>query len=153
MHKLRKQLEELESKIPMHEMQSQSVSMSTVGWQIDHILLTTIQIAAQLQKSAPEQFKPSFSFWKMVIFTTKNIPRGRAKAPKAVDSKEYSLSTLKDHLKQAKDSLDLLEKSDPNQFMIHPFFGNLRLADTIKFMYIHNNHHLKIIADIIKAYR
>lgn len=36
-----------------------------------------------------------------------------------------------------------------NKFFEHPYFGKLKLKQTITFLEIHTNHHLEIIQDIV----
>lgn len=150
MKTLNKQLEELETKIVKHNEVNEEVSKSTVGWQIEHILLTINLIIQEIEKSNPIAYKSSFKLSKIIVFTLKKIPRGKARAPKAVTPKEYNAQTLKEHLQNTISKIKSLETIDANKYFDHPYFGNIKVNKAIKFLEIHTNHHLKIINDIIK---
>ena len=75
---------QLENHIPNLEKTNPNVSISTVGWQIDHCLLVINGIISQLEISNPTEFQPKWNFPKFMVFTTGKIPRGKAKAPKVV---------------------------------------------------------------------
>ena len=150
MNKLPEYLNELETKISKQENYNITISKSNVGWHIEHILLTINLIIEEVQKSNPENYKWSFKLSRILVFSMNKIPRGRAKSPKVVAPKIYDEQTLIEHLKIAKFRVQELKNISSDKYFNHPFFGNLKLDKTIKFLEIHTNHHLEIINDIIK---
>ncbi len=150
MNKLQEYLKELENNISKHENYNNGISNSNVGWHIEHILLTINLIIEEVQKSNPLNYKWSFKLPRVLVFTLKKIPRGRAKSPKVVVPKTYDEQTLIEHLKITKLNIQELENINSDKYFNHPFFGNLKLDKTIKFLEIHTNHHLEIINDITK---
>jgi hypothetical protein len=143
-------LDQLEDYIPKSEFVDLQVSQSTVGWQIEHSLLTINEIIAAIQNSNPKEYSWQFSFMKWIILATKKIPRGKAKAPKVVVPKEgVTIANLEQHLAKARDAIKALEFVSKNHFFKHPYFGNLKKKQTILFLEIHTQHHLKIIHDIV----
>lgn len=151
MKKLQQLLLVVEEKIPHHEKLNTTVSASSVGWQIEHILLTIKIILEGLKKSNPKDYKWKFNILRTVVYTTKNIPRGKAKAPSIVRPEKYDEATIRHHLQKVKDALKNTEELHEKQFISHPFFGHLGMKKTIKFLEIHTIHHLKIIDDIIQS--
>jgi hypothetical protein len=150
MHKLLNYVKELESKIPNQEDYNPEISKSNVGWHIEHILLTNKMILEAVEKSNPADYTWSFKLSRIVVFTMNKIPRGRAKAPKVVVPKTYDEQTLLEHLKIVTEKIQGLENMSSDKYFDHPYFGNLRLNKTIKFLEIHTKHHLEIINDIMK---
>jgi hypothetical protein len=150
MHKLLNYVKELESKIPNQEDYNPEISKSNVGWHIEHILLTNKMIMEAVEKSNPANYSWSFKLSRIVVFTMNKIPRGKAKAPKVVFPKTYDEQTLLEHLKIVTLKIQGLENMSSDKYFDHPYFGNLRLNKTIKFLEIHTKHHLEIINDIMK---
>jgi|LakMenEpi03Aug12_release.lakeMendotaPanAssembly.Ray.scaffolds.fasta_scaffold44113_7 hypothetical protein len=152
MNQLQSQINELESYIDKHELKKESVSNSTVAWQIEHSLLTLNMIINAVKKSNPNEYKWSLNMNRILVMTIlKKIPRGRAKAPKIVQPTEnISIESLKNHIEKARENILLLNGFEKNNYFEHPFFGKLNLKPTIKFLGIHTNHHLEIIRDIVK---
>jgi len=150
MHKLLNYVKELESKIPNQEDYNPEISKSNVGWHIEHILLTNKMIMEAVEKSNPANYSWSFKLSRIVVFTMNKIPRGKAKAPKVVVPKTYDEQTLLEHLKIVTLKIQGLENMSSDKYFDHPYFGNLRLNKTIKFLEIHTKHHLEIINDIMK---
>ncbi len=150
MHNLLEQIKELESTIPNQEDYNPEISKSNVGWHIEHILLTNKMIIEAVEKSNPADYTWSFKLSRIVVFTMNKIPRGKAKAPKVVFPKTYDEQTLLEHLKIVTEKIQGLENMSSDKYFDHPYFGNLRLNKTIKFLEIHTKHHLEIINDIIK---
>jgi hypothetical protein len=151
MKRLSDLLTQLNKHIAHADCSNTSISTATVGWHIEHTLLVINQIIATLQTSEPSKYESKFSFWKLVIFTTKKIPRGKAKAPKQVQpANSFTITSLQNHLLQAQAAIQQLSSLQANHYFKHPIFGNLNVKSTIKFLGIHTSHHLNIINDIVK---
>ena len=144
-------LHQLESHISNFEKTNPNVSNSTIGWQIDHCLLVINVIIGQLEISAPSKYQPKWTFPKFMVFTTGKIPRGKAKAPKVVIPTQVATQEeLFAKLAAAKNNVLKLDSFSENQFFNHPYFKDLNVKQTEKFLVIHTKHHLKIIEDILK---
>ena len=141
---------ELENKIPKQESINQAISKSSVGWHIEHTLLTINRVIDQLKKSDPNDYKWKFSSLRILVFTISKIPRGRAQSPNSVKpGNNFTAETLKDHSGTIKEKIKELQALKPNNYFEHPYFGKLNLKPAIKFLKIHTKHHLDIINDII----
>ncbi len=151
MNQIEKQLLELEAKIEQTGILTSSISASSVGWHIEHTLLTINAIIEALKRSDPSQYKWEFSFPKILVFTLNKIPRGRAKAPGQVQPKiNFDRATLAAHIEKTRTHLKELDSVSANHYFEHPYFGKLNLKPTLKFLGIHTQHHIDIINDIIK---
>ncbi|MFN3968813.1 DinB family protein [Flavobacterium sp.] len=150
MKRLQDILNQIESHIPHHEKVNDKVSQSTIGWQLDHSLLVINGVVEQMKISNPENYKWKFKWIRVYIQITNKIPRGKVRAPKAVNPLEVaSMEDLKAKLEQARKNIAELENLPPKSYFTHPFFGDLNLKTTIWFLKLHTNHHLKIVNDII----
>ena len=142
---------QLECHISNFEKTNPNISNSTVGWQIDHCLLVINGIIGQIEISDPSKFQPKWTFPKFMVFTTGKIPRGKAKAPKVVIPTQVATQEeLIAKLTASKNNVLKLDSFSENQFFNHPFFKDLNVKQTKKFLTIHTKHHLKIIEDILK---
>jgi hypothetical protein len=140
---------ELETYIPKQELINPVISTSSIGWHIEHSLLTINLIVDTVKRSDPKDYKWSFNLWRTIIMITRKIPRGRARSPKMVRPTEtFNADTLRDHVNKTRQQVRILETCVPNNYFVHPYFNKLNLRSTIKFLEIHTNHHLKIIKDI-----
>jgi hypothetical protein len=141
----------LESHLPNLDKTNSKVSNSTIGWQIDHCLLVINGIIGQIEISDPSKYQPKWTFPKFMVFTTGKIPRGKAQAPKVVIPTQVATQEeLIAKLAAAKNNVLKLDTFSENQFFNHPYFKDLNVKQTKKFLTIHTKHHLKIIEDILK---
>jgi hypothetical protein len=151
MNNLNRLLDELSETIPKFERFNNAISKGTVGWHIEHVLLTINGITNALSKSNPLEYEWKFSFPKLIVFTINKIPRGRAKAPQVVQPKaNLTMEHLTNHFLNVKENIKALQSLSTNHYFNHPYFGNLKLEQTNKFLSIHTKHHLAIIKDILK---
>lgn len=65
-----------------------SVSSANVGWHIEHSLLVIIKMISALTASDPAQYKWKFNLARAIVFTINKFPRGKGKAPDAVNPKQ-----------------------------------------------------------------
>ncbi|MFZ4104139.1 MAG: DinB family protein [Sediminibacterium sp.] len=144
-------LPELANYIADYNQSNHAISEASVGWHLEHSLLVIKQITATVAQSEPKLYKSKFNVKRFVVFLTKTIPRGKAKAPKVViPSEEITVDLLQESLKNTYQAITYLKDCEVNQYFMHPFFGQLNKKQTIKFLEIHTQHHLKIIRDILK---
>ena len=140
----------LESYVTQKDILNPTVSKVSVGWHIDHALITINKIYETLAASDPKQYKYSFNIVRTIMFTFGQIPRGRAKSPKVVLPPEnISDHEIAKQLELAKETLKKFDTLPANAYFEHPFIGSLKRDKAKKFLNIHTLHHLKIIKDII----
>jgi hypothetical protein len=152
MDKLKILLHQLEASIPKQELINVKVSKASVGWHIEHILLTIDVVIENLQNSDPKNYQWKFSFLQTIIFATKKIPRGKVQSPTAVQPKTIcNPENLKHHIDRTGEKINLLPSLQPNKYFEHPFFGKLNVKPSVKFLLIHTKHHLHIIRDILQT--
>jgi hypothetical protein len=142
---------ELATYIPNHNQSNSAISEASVGWHLEHSLLVIKQITATVAQSEPKLYKSKFNVKRFFVFLSKTIPRGKAKAPKVViPVDEITAETLQESLKNTYQAITYLKDCEDNQYFMHPFFGQLNKKQTIQFLAIHTEHHLKIVRDILK---
>lgn len=149
---LEKLIAQLENAIPNYTLVNTAVSAGSVGWHIEHTLLTYQLIIDNVQKSDPSNYKWTFNFIRTLVFLRKKIPRGKAKSPKQVRPTDgFNDTSLKRSIVVVKEKVALINGLQKNNYFDHPFFGKLNVAATVQFLAIHTQHHLNIINDIVKS--
>ncbi len=145
-------ISQLEEKISDHKRINDKISKASVGWHIEHSLLTLNQIIDALSKSDPAHYKHRFDVRRMMLMMLGKIPRGRIKAPKAVRPAEgYTAETLKQHVSVTRTKLKTLDHLTDGHYFKHPFLGDFKRKPAIKFMGLHTRHHLHIIKEILEV--
>jgi len=143
-------LNQLETKIPFLETSNPKISRANVGWHIEHCLLTLNGVTKNLLQSNPKDYKWTFNFIRTIVMFRKKIPRGRAKAPKLVlPEGNLTPESLQTHISLTRNKVKERLLLSKDHYFKHPYFGNLKLEQTIEFLEVHTQHHLKIIEDII----
>ncbi len=150
MENLENQLAEIESFFSKQELIDSNISSASIGWHMEHSLLVIDGIIYSLSKSIPENYKPTFNWSKQFIFLRKQIPRGKARAPKSVVPTNFDSEHLLKHIQKTKEYIKRLANQKPGQFFNHPGLGALTLKDTVKFLQIHTHHHLQIMREILR---
>lgn len=144
-------IKKLEYYLSAKDRSKASVSTSDVAWQIDHSLKVFNLVCETLLKSNPEDYKSNFNTWRLVLFTIGYFPRGKVKAPKFVRPPEIiTIEDLKEQIQLAYQNIKRLKTAVKNAHFKHFIFGKLHKKQTVRFLQLHTNHHLKIIRDILK---
>lgn len=151
MKKLQSLIEKLEQAITEYKILDPKISLGSVGWHIEHSLLTLNLVIEALKRSEPDEYKWSFNIKRSFVLLSGKIPRGRIKAPTVVrPTINYNAHTLKQHILLTKEKMKSMGALKSHHFFNHPFLGDLRFRSTVRFLNIHTKHHLAIINDIIK---
>jgi hypothetical protein len=146
---LKNELEEINRLIEDDDKTSTIVSQKGVYWHTDHLLKVIIGICNTLKKSDPDKYTWSFNFWRLFTLTTEFFPRGRGKAPKHTTTVGVvSRNELLAQIKIAENQLESIGSLPAKSHFLHPYFGNLNLWWSKKFLKTHTRHHLKIIREI-----
>ena len=110
----------------------------------------SLNLLSAVERSNPKDYKWKFNFVRTYIFVKNEIPRGKAKAPKSVVPEEIiTKDDILLKIEKAKEKIANLKNLPRKANFNHPYFGNLNLKQTIKFLNLHIEHHLKIINDIL----
>lgn len=145
-------LDKLRNYVSSYDLCQPSISASPVGWHIEHLLLVIDAITHRLAQPKKENFKSSFSLRRFIVFTTGNIPKGRAKAPEAVRPKgDITKDSLMQHFIETEKKISGWNTMEGHQYFEHPYFGHLKLKKAIRFLEIHTKHHLKIVEEIVSG--
>ena len=151
MNQLTQLVYEMEDYVSKYESENVKFSTASVGWHIEHSMMTINKIIYALEYSDSTKYQWSFKLSRYIIFTLGKIPRGKAKAPSVVlPSETISLDTLKSHIAEAKIQATKLNSLLANSYFKHPYFGDLKLKQAIRMLEIHTNHHLSIVRDILR---
>lgn len=148
-NKLAIQLREMQELSEKWEHKNPRISAESVGWHLLHNLQVINGMIAGLAASDPNKYSPKASFTKWLILLTKKIPRGKAQAPKSAVPKHIDKVELDAALDRASLSILNLLNQMPNKFFTHPGFGDLNTRMTKRFLWIHTEHHLKIVRDML----
>jgi len=150
MKNVKNKVQALSDYLTQSEKVQPAISSVSVGWHIEHSLLVIKQITSTVAQSDPALFKQQFNFKRFCVFFLNFFPRGKAQAPKVVlPSIELNHQALEESIKHTYQALDYLKDCQTNQYFMHPIFGQLNKNQTIRFLAIHTNHHLKIIKEIL----
>lgn len=146
------QLDELEQWMKELDTRNPAVSKTTIGWQIGHTLKVANGIIKMISRADPALYKWKFNTARMIVFTLNHIPRGKGKAPKEAipDPEEFTKEGLEELFEKVRTRLEPVVKLPATAHFKHPFFGVLNKKKSLQFIKIHNDHHLKIIRDIVK---
>ncbi|MBK8601314.1 MAG: DinB family protein [Flavobacterium sp.] len=142
----------LENNIDSKDVFNSQVSQVNVSWHLAHSLKVLHNISKVLQSSNPDDYRWRFNSNRSFVYFINFIPRGKGKAPKAVmPAEDISKEELHKDIATVRQLLNELQHLDAKSNFTHPYFGQLNLKQTKKFLAIHTKHHLKIIDDIIRS--
>jgi hypothetical protein len=148
---LEAQLELIESCFDKIEVSNLKVSKASVGWHIDHTVKVMNKVCDTLIFSNPKDYEAKFNIRRNLVFALGFFPRGKAKSPKRVLPPEIILlEDIQTQFTKAKLNLKEIQNLDKNSNFEHPIFKQLNKKQTLRFLKLHTEHHLKIVKDILK---
>lgn len=129
-----------------------SISEWSVKMHIHHCALAMELIFEQLQHSFPPIQNRKFSIPKIVVVWLGLFPRGKAKAPSAtVPDESIESGVVVEMLEKSEQMLTCWTRLFHEGWMKHPYFGGLTRWESLRFLAVHNSHHLKIIKEIVAS--
>ena len=149
---LKVKLNEVASYIPVRDTKNLEVSEAAVAWHMDHIYLMVNQLHKALKYSDESNYKEESNKTRDYVFTSNSLPRGKVTAPESVRPAEnLTINTLRMHYDEALAKVEKLPMLAEKKHFNHPILGTMNRDETIMFLTIHTEHHLKIILDILKG--
>ncbi len=140
----------IEEHIEDRDKKNTTVSKVDIAWQLDHMLKTINRITDALEASDPNAYDQSINAMRIMSLTAGYIPRGRAQSPSIVRPPEViDTESIFAQIDEAKRNIEKLKQLDENSNFDHPVFGQLDKSQSIRFIEVHTNHHLKIVRDIL----
>ncbi|HUR83140.1 MAG TPA: DinB family protein [Thermoanaerobaculia bacterium] len=126
------------------------------GWSsaehLDHLLKVAKSVFDRLPSD--EVLPRGISFTGRCVLACRWIPRGVGKTPERLAGKQCTLEELEARFGRVSTALEALDTAavdaarNPN--VPHPRFGGLTPSQALRFVTIHNAHHLKIVGDILR---
>ena len=145
------QLQKIESLLSKIDVTNEKVSKASVGWHLEHLLLILNSSLKGLTMTDPKDYKPKSSLKKFVFLNFGLIPRGKINAPKQFFPLEIpTQESILKLMSLAKERLEVTKNLPEKSFITHPFLGDFDKKTTLRFLWLHTNHHLKILDDILK---
>jgi hypothetical protein len=145
-------LRELQEYVPRAAERDADVSGWSVGMHIQHVSLAMVAVCQSLVASKPPAPRSGLNLVRSIVFTSGRIPRGRAKSPDpAVPSEGVTEEELRSLLAESERQLQTARAAPPDRWFRHFAFGVMERDRTLRFLEIHNRHHLRIVQDILGA--
>ena len=145
------QLQKMESLLPKIDVTNEKISKASIGWHLEHSLLILNSSLKGLTMTDPKDYNPKSSLKKFVFLNFGLIPRGKIRAPKQFFPLEIpTQESILKLLNLAKERLEATKELPEKSFITHPFLGDFDKKTTLRFLWLHTNHHLKIVDDILR---
>ena len=140
---------------------AERVSHWSVGEQLEHLAITSVQVVGLLGKLEGEPARDAERTAHPVgrlLLALNWIPRGVGKAPEFTRPQGVQPARLREQLGELAAALEQFGAKLPSLCAArgrfrHPRFGWLDLGQWLRFLEVHQHHHLKIVAEISRAAR
>jgi len=144
-------LERLRTAVANADLRAPGVSGWSVGMHVHHCCLATVGICRFLAASEPPPPRSRFSMLRSFVLLSGRIPRGRGKAPdRSVPRDDVSRAELMGFIDECERMLAVAKQLDRCTWFEHFAFGIRDRNKAVRFIDIHNRHHLRIIGDIVR---
>ena len=151
MDKIEIQLQKVESLLSKIDLINEKVSKASFGQHLEHLLLILNSSLKGLTITNPQDYNPKFSLKKFVFLNFGMIPRGKIRAPKQFIPLEIpTQESILKLINLEKTRLEAVKNLPEKSFITHPVLGDFDKKTTLRCLWLHSNHHLKIVEDILK---
>ncbi len=155
LHKLNAQLEQSLHLFPQTAVRAEHISKWSVGEHLEHTIEITDYVIRTLCESAnsTDPLKP-LTFRGRALLVVGVIPRGVAGSPRQFLPKGKTSTEINEQLISLRIRIDdlLIDPLKVDYFLpfAHPTLGALQGRQWLRFLCIHQQHHLKIIKEILR---
>jgi len=151
---MKSQISELKDLLSVTDNRIPRVSKWSCHQHVDHmtkVMKVSLSNLLEGERLSHQKPKPNLKAWYVLI--TGSIPRGRVQAPEIVMPDTSSAETLLEELRQLEELVERLATKDKDKefkkrTMRHPALGILGAPHWVRFLKIHNDHHLRIIREL-----
>lgn len=131
------------------------VSLWSVAEQLDHVT-KVLERSLETLLVADQPLERGMNWTGRLLLRIGRLPRGIGKSPAAVRGMERSRAGLERSLARVRELLARLAATKrlatgTVPVYRHPYFGGLTPAQALRFLAVHTDHHLRIVADIRRA--
>jgi hypothetical protein len=131
------------------------ISAWCVSEHLDHALKVAQSIVRRVNQPDAEPGKRGINLIGRAVLLGGWIPRGRGKSPERlvgtrVAAAEIDSSIAKLEHMMSEVVIDACESSR-KPTVPHPLFGGMTPRQALRFAVVHTNHHLRIVADILRG--
>jgi hypothetical protein len=129
-----------------------TISKWSIANHIDHLIAVNsgiLKVIFQRRTAIPGKM----NLIGYIVLFTNFMPRGRAQAPEKMVPTDRSASELLQELNVSRTKLEILLQdpsllASPHAILPHPYFGALSAWQWLRFVAVHNHHHLKIVREL-----
>jgi hypothetical protein len=151
-----REIDELERMLPLVALRATAVSGWSVGEQIEHVIAVGDSILDGLAEETRTEHEKPLRFSGKFVLLTGFIPRGRGRSPEKLRPSGIAAEELRGRLQRFRERLRAIRENgaslDTNRSRFnHPLFGTLDARQWVRFVDIHQHHHVKIVRDIAGA--
>lgn len=133
------------------------VSAWSVGQQVDHMLNVAHGVFSRLTGEGDDELPHGINLTGRLLLAIGWLPRGVGKSPRSALPGEAPVAEvlgarqvrLRGDFQGLRFRTGLL--ASRRRLLKHPYFGGLDCAQALRFLSVHNHHHLKIVRDIRRA--
>jgi hypothetical protein len=149
---LLRQLEEMHALLDRADLRDPKISGWSVGQHIEHCCLTIRSVAVGIGRTSRERSSSDLTIAGLIIMDTGRIPRGTAEAPKSVVAEpSLSIGQLERSIDRVRVAVGELDPSSGMGYFDHPYLGRLDPGRAVRFLEIHNEHHLAIARETVDS--
>jgi hypothetical protein len=158
LERIARQLARVQELASFCELRAPAVSAWSVGEQLDHLLRASRSVLRRIASppvDKPPDPSPTHLTGRLALWTG-YMPRGVGKAPERILPQPHTSESLHESAAAVADLVSGLRgrekeiRASRDRFR-HPFFGGFSAAQWVRFVEIHQHHHLKIAEDIRRA--
>ena len=125
------------------------ISEWSIGQHAEHVVRATSALTILVMRNRASEGSNESGAMKVALLNQGFIPRGVAQAPEGtLPAEETDIDALNQLILKTSNRIRRLAEVGPDAAAIHPYLGEMKRDEAIRFMEIHLDHHLQIMREI-----